>query len=216
VDKILWDLVDRPEFSARVVNRFVELSLQTLKQCEELGILDAELQYIHCTGAYTDELPADGFDPVKPRAKDCWAFGMSQIFSTVSPAMHEEYEIELVAPLYEKFGLLYYGCCEPLEEKIDIIRKLKNVRKISISPWADIDKSAENIAGDFVFSSKPNPSFIAKTFMEDAVRDQIQHVLKACRDNNCNVELILKDVSTVNNNLGHLDRWAKMVMAMIE
>jgi hypothetical protein len=215
VDKILWDIVDRPDFSRKVVEKFVDLSMQTLDQCEQLGILDADLQYVHCTGAYTDDLPADGFDPEKPRANDTWAFGMAQIFSTVSPEMHDEYEIDLVSPLYQRFGLLYYGCCEPLDRKIDIIRKLQNVRKISISPWADIDNAAENIGEDYVYSSKPNPSFIANSFMEDAIKDQTQHVLKACRENNCTVELILKDISTVGNNLEYLDRWADTVMALV-
>jgi hypothetical protein len=216
VDKILWDLVDRPDFSKKIAKKYVDLSMKSLDQCEELGILDGELQYVHCTGAYTDELPADGFEPEKPRAKDCWAYGMAQLFSTVSPGMHEEYEIDIVQPLYDRFGLIYYGCCEPLDRKIGIIRKLKNVRKISISPWADIDRAAENIGGDYVFSSKPNPAFIASSFSEDALREQIEHVLKACRKNNCTVELILKDVSTVGNHLEYLDRWAATVTGMIE
>ena len=50
-------------------------------------------------GHITQELPADGFNMKQPRAKDCWAFGMAQIFSTVSPEMHNEFEIELVKPL---------------------------------------------------------------------------------------------------------------------
>ncbi len=214
-DKILWDLADRPEYSVKVVNRFVELSLNTLDQCEELGILDAMPQYIHCTGAYNDELPADGFDPARPRAKDCWSYGMAQIFSTVSPAMHEEYEIDLVAPLYNRFGLLYYGCCEPLHDKIDIIRKLKNVRKISVSPWADIDRAAEKIGKDYVFSFKPNPAFIADSFSLEAIKKQIVHVVEACSKNGCSVELILKDVSTVGNHLEYLDTWAKVVSELV-
>ena len=141
---------------------------------------------------------------------------MSQVFATVSPAMHEEYEIDLVEPLYKRFGLLYYGCCEPLDNKIDIIRKLKNVRKISVSPWADIDRAAENIGKDYVFSLKPNPAFIANSFLEGEVKKQITLAIKACKENGCNLELILKDVSTLHNHLENLDNWARVAMELVE
>ena len=149
-EAILWDIIDRPDFVKDIVRKFVELTEATLTQCEEQGLLDPEAQYVHCTGAYTDDLPKQQGE--KAMAKNVWAFGMAQIFSTVSPDMHNEFEIELVKPLYEKLGLLYYGCCEPLENKIDIVRKLSNVRKISVSPWADANKSAEHMGADYVMS----------------------------------------------------------------
>ena len=173
------------------------------------------LPYIHCTGAYTMDLPVEtGLDRIA-MAKDCRSFGMAQMFTTVSPKMHEEFEIDLVKPLYDGFGLMYYGCCEPLHHKIGIIRKLSNVRKISVSPWADIDIAADNIGRDYVFSSKINPVFIAVDFSEDAIAGQVKHVLEATRRNGTPVELILKDVSTVQYDISRLERWHDLVMSII-
>lgn len=215
-ESILWDIIDRPEFTKRVVKKFVDLTMSTVDQCEKLGILDADMQYVHCTGAYNDELPTQGFDPKKPRAKDCWAFGMAQIFSSMSPAMHDEFEIELVKPLYERFGLLYYGCCEPLESIIPYIKKVNNVRKISVSPWANIEKSAENIGNDYVFSSKPNPAFVTSGVLDvKEAKKQISNVLNACKKHGTPVELIFKDLSTVSGKLSCLDDWADMTMNMV-
>jgi len=45
--------------------------------------------------------------------------------------------IDYAVQWYEKFGLVYYGCCEPLDGKIDIVREIPNLRKISMSPWVD-------------------------------------------------------------------------------
>lgn len=216
-DKILWDIIDKPEFTKKIVNKFVSLTMSTIDQCEKLGILDANAQYIHCTGAYTDELPSKDYNPLKPKSQDCWLFGMSQIFSTVSPKMHDEFEIDMAIPIFERFGLGYYGCCEPLQKVIPYIRKLPNVRKISCSPWADIDKSAELIAGDYVYSCKPNPSFIATGHIDrDAAEEQISHVLKACSLNNTNSEFILKDISTVSGNIEVIDEWEKLAMGMVD
>ena len=75
----------------------------------------------------------------------------------MSPAMHEEFEIEYMKPVYERFGLINYGCCEPLDRKIDMIRKVGNVRKISVSPWADQQRAAMNMGSDYIFLRKPNP-----------------------------------------------------------
>lgn len=212
-ESILWDIADRPEFIEQIVQKFVELTNAAIDQCEELGLLDPQLQYVHCTGAYTDQLPTDGMEDGRAKARNVWAFGMAQLLSTVSPAMHEEFEIDLVRPLYERFGLLYYGCCEPLQDKIDIIRKIRNVRKISVSPWAGIEKSADQIAGDYVFSCKSNPAFIcAGDFSEDSIRKQLSAAREACLRTGTPLEIILKDVSSLRGHLDYVDRWEQIAM----
>lgn len=129
--------------------------------------------------------------------------------------MHDEFEIELVRPLYERFGLLYYGCCEPLQRVIPYIKKLKNVRKISVSPWADIASSVDQLGKDYVCSLKPNPSFIATgKFDLDGMKQQIQTALDCCKEMGTPLELILKDISTVNENVKVLDEWEKVAMEM--
>lgn len=131
--------------------------------------------------------------------------------------MHEEFEIDLVKPLYERFGLMYYGCCEPLELKIDEIRKINNVRKISISPWAKPEIAAPKMGKDYVMSLKSNPAFIAtNTFDEESIRSQILNAKGACEQNGTPMEIILKDVSTVSYNLDFIDRWEKLVMGLVE
>ena len=213
VENVLWDMIDKPEFIVDLVNKFVDISMDTVDQCENLGLLDPELQYVHCTGAYTNDLPKDGMEDGKPKAHNVWAFGMAQMLTTVSPAMHEEFEIDLVSRLYERFGLMYYGCCEPLERKIGMIRKLKNVRKISVSPWADIDMCAANIGSDYVFSCKSRSSLIAGDHMDEPnIKKQLNDAVAACKRNNTPLEFILKDVSTVSHNLDFIDKWNDIAM----
>ena len=133
-EALLYDVVDRPAFVHQIVSRLTQAHLHMLDQLEAQGLLGAHQPTIHCTGAFTDELPAPGWDPAHPRARDLWTFGMSQIFSTVSPAMHEEFELPYLSPWFDRFGLAYYGCCEPLDRKLPMVRKLPHVRKVSMSP----------------------------------------------------------------------------------
>lgn len=215
-ERMLYDLIDRPEYVEVLIRKFVEMESSVLDQFEALGLLEAAPADIHCTGAFSDELPSSDYDGEKPTAKDTWTFAMAQMFSEVSPAMHEEYEIEPMKPLLERYGLVYYGCCEPLHHKIDIIRQLKNVRKISISPWAKKEVSAEQIQGDYVFSAKPNPAHLAmETFDEALVRKDLTETVEICRKHNTPCELILKDISTVRNDPGRLSEWERIAMEVV-
>jgi hypothetical protein len=212
-ENVLTDLVDRPDYMHRLISRVIEASMTLLDQAENRGLLASRLSRIHCTGAHTDELPAPGFDPEKPRAKDVWTCGMAQIFGSVSPAMHKEFEIDHVIQCYSRFGLVYYGCCEPLHARLDIMKKIPNLRKISMSPWVDIEKGAEGIGRDFVFSRKPSPSFLGfDTWDPQAVEKDIRSVIEACSRHGCPLELILKDISTVRYQPQRLWEWADVVM----
>ncbi|MCE5278740.1 MAG: hypothetical protein LLG03_12010 [Planctomycetaceae bacterium] len=214
---VLYDLADRPEFLHRLMRRLMEIEMDTLDQLEQQSLLEPEPGVIHCVGAYSDELPAAGFDPAHVRAKDCWAAGAAQIFSEVSPAMHDEFEIAYLKPYLERFGLINYGCCEPLHRKIDIIRKIRNVRMISVSPWAQVEVAAESMGRDFVMARKNNPSFVAMdAFDERLVVDEVKATLKATAANGTPCAFILKDITTVRNEPQRLTRWYQAVKATIE
>ena len=87
--------------------------------------------------------------------------GRSQLFVSVGDATFDEFVPPYYARWYEHFGLGYFGCCDPLHNRIDSVRKIPNVRKISISAWAKVEKAAEGIGPDFVYSRKPNPAMVA-------------------------------------------------------
>lgn len=217
VESALYALVDRPEYMAELVRRLVKGNLSLLDQLEAQGLLCYRQSLVHCTGAYTDELPAPGFDPARPRTKDVWMFGLAQMLSTVSPAMFEEFEIDMSLPIFERFGLVYYGCCDPLDRKMAQVRKIPNVRKISMSPWVDEELGASEIKGNYVYSRKPNPALLAwPEFNEQGVREHLQASVDACARHGCPLELILKDVSTVAYEPRRLWRWAEIAMDVVQ
>jgi len=215
-ETVLFELADRPEFLHRLMSRLTDAYLSLLDQLEAQGLLGSAQSTIHCSGAYTDELPAPGADPRRPRAKDLWTCGMAQIFSSVSPAMHQEFELAYAVRWYSRFGLVYYGCCEPLDGKIDIIRKVPHVRKISMSPWVDVEKGAARIGRDFVFSRKPSPAFLAGDAWEpEAVARDLRDTQASCARHGCPLELILKDISTVRYQPQRLWEWADVAMKLV-
>ena len=216
VESALYALVDHPDFMAELARRMVKGYMRMLDQLEAQGLLCHHQSLIHCTGAQTDELPAPGFDPARPRTKDIWMFGLAQMFSTVSPAMFEEFELDICMPIFKRFGLVYYGCCDPLDRKMAQVRKIPNVRKISMSPWVDEELGAAEIEGQYVYSRKPNPALLAwPSFNEKAVREHLQATVDVCARHGCPLELILKDISTVKYEPRRLWRWAEIAMEVV-
>lgn len=213
VENALYALIDKPDFVHRLVARVTDGYLSMLDQLEEQGLLCGEQSLVHCTGAYTDELPAPGYDPQRPRTKDLWMFGLAQMFSTVSPDMFREFEVDYASRICSHFGLVYYGCCDPLDGKMAEVRMIPNVRKISMSPWVNEERGAAEIGGDFVYSRKPSPAFLATDpFHPDQVRDDLATTRTVCDQYGCPLEFILKDISTVRYEPERLWEWARIAM----
>jgi hypothetical protein len=210
-ETVLLDMIDRPDHMHAIADRLTDARLAVLDQLEAQGLLGYGAARVACTGAHTDQLPAKGFDPARPRAIDNWTSGMAQILLSVSNRMFEEFEIDNAIRWYSRFGLAYYGCCDPLHDRVDIIRRIPNVRKISMSPWADVERGAERIGRDFVFSHKPNPALAATdTWDLEAAEREVARALDAARRHDCPIEVTFKDLSTVRNQPQRLWQWSEM------
>ncbi|MCL1857027.1 MAG: hypothetical protein FWF84_05245, partial [Kiritimatiellaeota bacterium] len=211
VDDALYAIVDRPDYIHEMLRRMQKGYMSKLDQLESMRLLCGEQQTVHCTGAYTDALPAPGYDPKAVRTKDIWCFGLAQMFSTVSPAMFDEFEVQYFSPIAARFGQVYYGCCDPLDLKMNEVRKIPNVRKVSMSPWVDQERGATEIGGNYVYSRKPSPALLATdAFDEKRVRDDLTLTRDICRAHGCPLEFILKDISTVRYEPRRLARWAEI------
>lgn len=216
VEETLFDLVARPDFMHRLVEKITVAFLGFIETAEAQGLLGYDMDYIHCTGAWVDELPKPGFNPAKPRTCDIWTMGMAQIFSSVSRDMYDEFEVPYMQRIYSRFGLGYYGCCDPLDDRIDLVRKIPNVRKISMSPWVNERRGAAAIGRDYVYSRKPSPALLAwDTFDPVAVEKHLRSTIDICQEFGCPLELIQKDVSTARYDPQRIWQWEKIAMRLV-
>ena len=217
VDKLLMDLAVRPDFMHRTARRFMEIAAATFRQYVDLDLLHTSPLILHCTPALSRDLPAPDFSGTV-RPQDAWGRCSAQIFSAVSPAMHDEFDLEYNQQIFGECGLLYYGCCEPMDTKIDILRqRFPNLRKVSITPWADFEVAAERMGSDLVMAAKPNPAFVgAPTYDPEPVREELHRILGACRRHGTTCELVIKDISTIANRPENLTRWAATVDEVVD
>jgi len=206
------DMVNRPELVHRAIDRLVNAYLARLDQYEEQNLLALNNTNVRVGSGglgYTDELPQPDFDPAHIRAKDLWGCATAQIFSGVSPKMHMEFALQYELRWLRRFGLNYYGCCEPLDLKVEMLKVVPNLRKISMSPWIDPDRAVKNVGDRYVFSFKPNPAVFAEdVWHPEKARAELRNVLEKARG--CIVEVIMKDISTVRYQPQRLWEWAKI------
>ncbi|MHB8962317.1 MAG: hypothetical protein ACYC5K_04110, partial [Saccharofermentanales bacterium] len=166
IQEAMMDLIMRPEMVHAVYERMVEAWMTELDQFDALNLLSLDCNNTRIGSGgygYVSALPGTDFNPAHVKPKNMWGCSNAQIFSSVSPDMHWEFAIEHDLKWLERWGLTYYGCCEPLDNKIDLLRKIPNLRKISVSPWCNTEKIINGIGSDYVMSRKPSPAIFADT-----------------------------------------------------
>lgn len=217
LQETMTDMIDRPEYIHAWIKRLTDYQIVQLEQLEALGLLDLNngANYVGPGGmGATDDLPGDGFDG-KVRAKDQWSHAATQIFSEVSPEMHAEFAVPYERRYLECFGLASYGCCEPLHKKVHILRCIPNLRRISMSPWVDSAIGAEAIGKDYIFSFKPNPSYLSMDGWDvTPARAQLEKALQDTQKHGCVTEVILKDLQTIRGDSRRILEWSRMAMEL--
>jgi hypothetical protein len=144
-----------------------------------------------------------------------WGFCESQETAGVSPGMFAEFVYPYQVPLLERFGLNCYGCCEPLDRRWAVIKGAPGLRRVSVSPWADLKTMAGELEDKFIFSYKPSPADLAMPKMnEEKVRSGLREALQATRG--CRLEIIMKDNHTLGNNPDNASRWCRIAREEIE
>ena len=214
VEPILIDLYDNPEYLHKIIGLFTRSMSKQMDQMEQYGLYDPGVVSLHCTPAAVT--PPQVPDPTHYVCRDIWFRTMAQMFSSISPEMHDEFDIQYSIPLASRCAYTYYGCCEPLHDRIDKLKQYPNLRKIGVSPWADVNISAEVIGGDYVYSRKPNPANVASVTDPAVIRREIEETVKACVKHGCPLDITLKDISTVGYRPQNLMVWAETVSDVLD
>ncbi len=217
IQELYTDMIDRPELVRLAIARMTDVMIDRFEQYERMGLLTLNnANYRVGSGGlgYSDELPQPDFDGSKVRMVDMWGNSTPQIFSAVSPEMHWEFALKDELRILDRFGLNCYGCCEPLHHKVDILRRVPRLRRISMSPFVNIEQGAAAIGQDFIYSAKPNPAVLASNYWRpDLARRDLAELLEKTRG--LHLEIILKDIHTTRGQPNRLWDWAKMAMEMV-
>ena len=205
---IMLDMIDQPRLVHRLMAILRDGYMRKLDYLEANGLLCSNTdRYVGSGGfGYTRQLPGrDG----PARTAQMWGFGESQETVGISPQMFAEFIFPYQLPLLERFGLNCYGCCEPLDARWHVVRQVPRLRRVSVSPWADLPKMAGQLEDRYILSYKAPPSDLAiPQLHEEVVRQRLRRALEAARG--CRVELIMKDNHTLGGNPQNAIRWVQI------
>ena len=212
LEQIMYDCYDHPDELHRLVGILRDGTLAKLEFFESNGLLrlNNDGTYVGSGGfGWTTDLPQKDFDGMKVRACDMWGFAESQETSTWSPEMFAEFIFPYQLSILERFGLNCYGCCEPLDTRWEVIKNIPRLRRVSVSPWSNLQEMADKLEDRYIYSMKPTPVDLAVSVMdEDSVRSKLRMAMKITR--NCRVEIIMKDNETIGNNPRNVINWCRI------
>jgi len=219
LQNLMMAMYDNPEGLHRVMAFLRDDHLAFADWLEQEGLysLNNEDDYIGSGSmGYSRDLPQSDLKEGAPvRKRDLWALSESQETVGVGPDQFEEFIFPYQLDLAERFGKCYYGCCEPVHSRWHVLKRIPNLARVSVSPWADQAFMAEEMGRDYVFSRKPKPTLISTgVFDEDAIRADLRETLEVARG--CRIEIAMKDVHTLNNEPDRLARWVQIAREEIE
>lgn len=217
VEALMIDLIKRPDMVNTAISRLMDARLYELDQWDNLKLLSTNANntrigsggYGYISGMLSNDNDSENLHP-----QDMWGSATAQIFGSVSPKMHWEFALCHELRWLERWGFTYYGCCEPLDRKVDILRRIPNLRKVSMSPWVDLDRAIYAIGNDYILSRKPSPAIMAEdTWRPEQARLDINEFLVKAKG--CSIEIIMKDISTVRYQPERLWEWEKLAMDIV-
>jgi hypothetical protein len=212
LEQLMYDVYDNPDMLHSIMTILKNGTLAMLDELEEDGLLshNTDGTYVGSGGlGWTNELPQPDFSS-NVRCIDMWGFAESQETVGISPDTFSEFIFPYQLPILDRFGLNCYGCCEPLDLRWHIINKIPNLRRVSVSPWADKEKIAQMLEDKYIYSLKPNPVDLAMDSVDERrIRNELREVLAITQ--NCHVEIIMKDNHTIRKDPQRVIRWVQIV-----
>ncbi len=214
-ENILYDFYDYPEELHGLMGflRDERMHMLDFLEKEKLLTLNNGGEFVG-TGGYgwCDDLPGADFDKDAVSCRNIWGYGESQATVSVSPQMFDEFILDYQAPILNRFGLNFYGCCEVMDKRLSYVReKVERLRTVAVAPWSDVECMARQMRGDFVYCWKQNPALISVEKPNwDLIREEIRNAFSVTARYGCPTEVLMRDIRTLAYRPENAVRWVQI------
>jgi hypothetical protein len=217
IEGMMWDMADRPEWLHKLVG-FMSRGIEEVQNIAETAGDFTLYTQDNQAMSYARELPQPSAGTTPVDRSKIWTFCASQETAVVSPAMWEEFILNYQKPMYSKYGLLSYGCCEDMTYKLPILkREMKNLRRVAVTAWANLRSCSEQLGSDYVLSWRPSPTdMVAVDFDANRTKKVTREAFNLARENKNHIDVTLKDVETVSGNPDSVKNFVKAVREVID
>lgn len=216
----MFKLALEPELVHQAMELYINASIDRIRQYEHLGLLSSNNGFENignnCIG-YTSDLPPATESGIGAKIADIWGHSADQIMTCVSPDMTNEFSFDHEKRWAGLFRLYSYGCCERLDNKLDFLTEsFPNLRKVSCSPFSDLESMMEQLGDRYVISFKPNSTYLAhESAGFDYLRKEMATALDLSRKYKVNLVVNMKTLLSLNGDPTRLWKWCDMASDMI-
>lgn len=197
LQQMMIDMIDEPHLMHRLMRYLRDATLRAMDQAQATGLLTP-----NNTGPMTCSDPIGSAGPDGTYTYwNCWCMANSQEFDQVSPAMWEEFCLNYQKPIFERFGLVGYGCCENLTRKLDGVLSIPNLRILVCSAWTSLCTVIERAGTGYCIMWRQKASDVV---LPDDVAGVRHHLLEGARQLQGHFyQVVLRELQTL---AGHPDR----------
>jgi hypothetical protein len=220
IDQGMYHLALQPELMHAIISRYIDAQISRIRQYEELGLVSSNNSFknvgTNCPG-YTAQLPEPPDSGMGARISDIWGENSDQIMTGVSPEMTEEFAFEHEKKWARLFPLYSYGCCERLDHKLDLLTKnFPNLRKVSCSPYSDLESTMEQLGKKYVISFKTNSNYLTGDTPDmEWLKNELIRACKLAQKYDVNLVLNMKTLITLNGEPQRLWKWCDMAAEIV-
>lgn len=218
MENMIYSIVDYPDEFQAFIKMISDDYIAFFKWMEQEKLLAANNTYNgvgNGTFGFSNVLPGKTENLT---THDCWGFMDSQETISISPEMFGEFFFPYYEAVGKLFGLLSYGCCEPVHNIWEpYLSKLPHIRKVSISPWCDEEFMGEALRGsDVIYHRKPSPNFVGvgSQLDEEAFSQHLTKTLKAAAG--CKLEFSFRDIYSLGGDKSKPRRAVQILRDLIE
>jgi len=183
MQELFLQMAANPAAVTRLLTHLADdnLALGQWEEDQELLTLNNDGNQGYCSGSsqYSDEIPGRTIPAGEPvRSADRYGYLEAQEATGLSPGMFDKFLMPHFTRFAAKFRLMKFGCCEPVHELMPHLQRLHGLRKVSVTPWCDLERLAAICPGDIIWSRKPTPLKLCDTtFDARAFRAHLQETL---------------------------------------
>ena len=213
MNQLMLDMCDEPGFVHELMSFLRDQVVACCRRMEQKGQLQSSEEdlFWSCSSL------VDGCDEGHVRLVNQSTDQNGQGFTGISPDMFDEFVFPYQQDIMEMFGASRYGCCEPLHHWLDTILRVKNLRKVNVTPWSDLDICAEKLRshGGVMVTRKVHPNTVGLERFDPAeIESELRRVVRTCKG--LRLELFLVDQGTVNHQPDRLRQWCEIARKVVE
>jgi len=204
---LMLDLAIAPQMVHRLMGYLRDAVLRGVDAAEASGVLTPNNTGPMTTSDPIGPEPTDGAASGAYTCKNLWMMANSQEFDQVSPQMWEEFLLNYQKPIFERFGLVGYGCCEDLTHKMDQVLTIPNLRIFVCSAWTDLAKLIGRVGQGYVIMWRQKASDVVFPDDDETIKRDLEEGARELQG--YRYQIVLRELQTLSGHPDRLHVWTR-------